>query len=234
MILPNCRAKLTAGDLEFIAKVLNKNSEQKNTIYNLLCDPDCRDCILDDDKIYREIIESSETLQISPNLLFYVLCRKALRGTPADVREVADYLASMLGKFMLISRMSCPEELGEQDLRYICDALRALSQASHEQAFILRAHLANYCLFLSGIFHEYLEKRCRRGGPSLSFYEDVGRSNYAVAAKDQRAKKFGLESIFETLASSFHEVRLGLTELADRILHLDSAPSPPFELACAR
>lgn len=186
--------------------------------------------MLDDERLYQELIENHEPLEVSPNLLFYVLCRRVLRGSGVEAREIADYLASMLGKFMTTARMNAPEELADYDLRYVCDALRAIAEATPEQAFILRAHIANYTLFLSGIFHEYIEKRWRRGGPTVKFYEEVGRSNYAVAAKDIRARKLGLEKIYGTLAASFHEVRMGLSELADRILHLDTGLMPAQEV----
>jgi hypothetical protein len=232
MILANCRAKMTAGDFDFIVRVMGATGGQKVSLAELLCDEACRDCLLDQEPIYRAILESPDRLDISPHLLFYVLCRHLLRETPASARETSDYLASMLGKFLHTARLNAPEEMADQDMRYISDALRCIAQANSGQAFILRSHLANYTLFLSGVFHEHLEKRGRRGGPSLKFYEEVGRTNFAVAAKDREARRLGLQSIFHDLAESFHEVRLALTDLADRLLHLHDSPVPFLAGSC--
>lgn len=224
---------MTAGDFDFIVRVMGTTDGQKVSLQDLLCDESCRDCLLDQEPVYRAILESPDHLDISPHLLFYVLCRRILRETPADARETADYLASMLGKFLHTQRLTAPEEMGDQDLRYIGDALGCIARATSGQAFILRSHLANYTLFLSGIFHEHLEKRGRRGGPSLNFYEEVGRTNFAVAAKDREAQRLGLQNIFQNLADSFHEVRLALTDLADRLLHLHD-PTPPAPILFGR
>jgi hypothetical protein len=59
----------------------------------------------------------------------------------------------------------------------------------------------------------------------VSFYEDLGRSNFKVAADHQVARSCDLTSVFKTLAEGFHEVRLALNTLADQLLHLDG-PTP--------
>lgn len=231
MILANCRAKLTADDFDFIVRVMEQRGARRVTIQELLCDESCRDCLLDDDAVCQAIMDSPETLQISPNLLFYVMCRKVLKGTPASARDTADYLASMLNKFLLARRLTAPEELSGQDLRYVCDALVKIADAPPAQAFILRAHLGNYTLFLTGLFHEHIEKRMRHGGPSLNYYEEVGRGSFAVAAKSSEAHRLGLDQIFATLGECFHEVRIALSDLAGRLLHLNSSPEPALVAA---
>jgi hypothetical protein len=60
----------------------------------------------------------------------------------------------------------------------------------------------------------------------VGFYEDVGRSNYRVAAGHQVARSCELSEVFETLAQGFHEVRLALNRLSDSLMHLDTATSP--------
>jgi hypothetical protein len=86
--------------------------------------------------------------------------------------------------------------------------------------------VGNYSLFISGIFRDTVESRSQRGAPDVNFYEDVGRSNFRVAAGHQVARSCALSDVFETLADGFHEVRLALNRLSDSLLHLDSASSP--------
>src|SRR5438094_17530 len=86
---------------------------------------------------------------------------------------------------------------GEQ---YISDMLIALTRATPEQAFLLRAHVGNYSLFISGIFHENTQLRSLRGGPDLEFYEQVGRTNYQLVASHAVARRCELDDVFEGLA----------------------------------
>jgi hypothetical protein len=226
MILANCRNKMTADDFAFIVRVLDNATGQRPSLEKLLLDEECRDSLLEHERVVGAILESPDHLPISPGMLFYVLCRRVLRETPAGDRETTDYLASMLEKFLQSRALHAPEEMQDRDFRYVSDVLAALVEATPAQAFVLRTHVANYSLFLSGVFHDHVEKKTRRGGPSLRFYEDVGRSNFAVASKDRQARSLGLEGIFANLAESFHEVRIALNDLADRLLHLGDAHGP--------
>ena len=225
MIHANCRVRLTADDFDFIVRALSLKSSDHVSLQRLLTDESARDELLDHEALAAAILENPEALSISPQLLFYVLCRKVLRETPVRSRECSDYIASLLEQFQRSARLHSPEEISESQLRYVSDMLIAVSQANPREAFILRAHIGNYSLFLSGMFAENLEKRSRKGGPGVSFYEQVGRSSFQVAADHHDAQKFQLAAIYRELAEGFHEVRVALNDLARRLLHLDS-PSP--------
>jgi hypothetical protein len=103
--------------------------------------------------------------------------------------------------------------------------LVALRGASPTQTFLIRAHIGNYSLFLSGIFRESVETRAQRGAPDLSFYEGMGRTSYRVAADHQVARTAALDSVYGLLAENFRPVRRALNRLSDSLLHLDEAPS---------
>jgi hypothetical protein len=101
-----------------------------------------------------------------------------------------------------------------------------LSNCSPEQAFIQRAHLANYTLFLSGMFAERVQSHAqRRGAPGLNFYEAVGQSSYLCVAQHPQARRTDLAVIFEMLGQEFRRVRLALNNLTDTLLHMHE-PSP--------
>jgi hypothetical protein len=117
--------------------------------------------------------------------------------------------------------LRAPHASGDQAQQYLSDMLIALSSASAEQTFLLRAHVGNYSLFISGIFHENAQRRSRRGAPDLEFYEKIGRTNYQLVASHSTARRCELNDVFEELADRFHEVRLALNHLSDELINLD-------------
>jgi hypothetical protein len=231
MIHANCRMRLTADDFTFVVAVLSRSESDHVSLVKLLIDEDTRDAILDHEMLVRAILESPQRLPISPQLLFYVLCRKVLRDTPVRSREAADFVASVLEGFMRTARMEPTEETGKRSVQYLSDIMLAMNNAGTREAFLLRSHAANYALFISGLFADNLEMRTRQhGAPNLSFYEAVGQMNYRAASEYREAKKFKLQAIYEELASGFREVRLALNDLASRLLHLDSPTAPIIAL----
>lgn len=223
MIHANCRGRLTADDFNFIVGVLARTEADSVSLVKLLTEEETRDAILDHEALAKAILESPERLPISPQLLFYVLCRKVLAGTPVKSRETSDYVASILNAFMRTVRLDSPEATERRSMRYLSDIMQAMSQVSTREAFMLRTHAANYALFISGMFAENVEQRThRKGAPDISFYEAVGQMNYRAASEYREAKKFNLQDVYEELAGGFREVRLALNDLATRLLHIDA------------
>jgi len=227
MITPNSRIRLTADDFDYIVRTLSIKSSDRVSLQRLLTEPAVRDEILDHEALGKALLESPERLTISTHLLFYVLCRRVLRDTPVKSRDAADYIAAMLGHFSSAERVYEAEGTGRKPSRYYSDMLACLENADDREAFILRTHMANYALFVSGMFAENVEKRTERGAPNILFYEKMGGMNYRVAAEYRDAKRFELSGIFEEISKGFHDVRLALNDLATRLLHIDS-PQPPI------
>jgi hypothetical protein len=117
--------------------------------------------------------------------------------------------------------MQAPHIASERGRQYISDMLIALTRATREQDFLLRAHVGNYSLFVSGIFHENTQRRSLRGAPDLKFYEQIGRTNYQLLADHETARRCQLNDVYEELADRFREVRLALNQLSDQLLNLD-------------
>ena len=227
MIHANCRVRLTADDFSFVVRVLSHSESDRVSLVKLLTDEETRDQILDHEVLVRTILESPERLPISPQFLFYILCRKVLKDTSVQSRDTSDFVASLLSGFVQTMQLGSPEELGRRSRHYISDMMVMLGKANTREAFLLRSHIANYTLFISGFFAENVAtRRQHRGAPDISFYEDVGRMNYRAASEYGEAKKFRLQSIYEELAVSFHEVRLALNDMAGRLLHMDGPRMP--------
>jgi hypothetical protein len=139
MIYANCRMRLTADDFTFVVGVLSKSESDHVSLVKLLIDEDTRDAILDHDMLAKAILESPQRLPISPQLLFYVLCRKVLRDTKVRSREAADFVASVLEGFMRTARMEPSKETGKRSMQYLSDIMHAMNNAGTREAFLLRA-----------------------------------------------------------------------------------------------
>jgi hypothetical protein len=226
MIKANCRERFTAADFDYVVKTLSRSERDSVNLVDLLTDVEARDSILDSPRLVESILVDGTPLTISPQLYFYVLLRHVLKQTGLNDRNVSDYLASLLETFSRTAGMKSPADGESNPVQYVSDMLIALRNASPVQTFLIRAHVGNYSLFISGIFRDTVESRSQRGAPDVSFYEDVGRSNFRVAAGHQVARSCALSGVFEMLADGFHDVRLALNRLSDSLLHLDTAPSP--------
>ncbi len=226
MIIANCRERFTAADFEFVVKTLSRTERDSVNLVDLLTDAEARDSILDNPRLVDSLLTEDVPLNISPHLYFYVLLRHVLKETGLNDRHVSDYLASLLENFSQTARMKSPADGQTNPIQYVSDMLIALRNASPVQTFLIRAHVGNYSLFITGIFHETVQSRSQRGAPDLSFYEDVGRSNFRVAAGHQVARSCALTDVFERLADGFHEARLALNRLSDSLLHIDGGTAP--------
>lgn len=225
MITPNCRERLTASDFEFIVRSLAQSRRDSASLAELLTDAEMRDSILDSDTLFQAILENGAPLHISPQCYFYILLRHVLKEHGIASRDTCDYLASLLETFSRTERMRAPAGAGEGPQQYVSDLLLALQKAPPSQAFFLRAHIGNYALFITGVFHERVERRSRRGGPDVEFYEGVGAANFDAASEHPVARQRALTGIYEELSERFHDIRVALNDTAERHMHLDDPSS---------
>ena len=221
MIRANCRERFTAADFEFVVRTLGRSQTDHVSLVDLLSDAETRDSVLDNPRLVESILSNAGHLRISSHFYFYVLARHVLRDAGITDRKLCDYVASLLEAFSHASGLRAPHMTAESGRQYVSDMLIALSRATAEQAFLLRAHVGNYSLFLSGIFHENTQRRSLRGAPDLAFYEQVGRTNYQLVASHATARRCELSDVYEGLADHFRDVRLALNRLSDSILNLD-------------
>src|SRR5215208_3652243 len=196
MIIANCRDSFTARDFDFVVETLAKDERDSVSLVELLTDAETRDEILDHPKLFARLLEDGAPVHISPHLYFYVLTRHVLKTTGLESRTLSDYVASLLEAFSHHARMRSPADGASGPIQYVSDMLVALQKATPTQTFLIRAHVGNYSLFISGIFRETVEHRAARGGPHLSFYEDMGRSSYQAAAEHPVARSAELSVLY--------------------------------------
>lgn len=221
LIQPNCRVQFAAEDIEFIVKVLGKRRGDKECLIKLLTDEEARDAILDDEDLYRTLLEDSGCLRVSTHFYFYVLVRHGLRRAGITDRAVSDYVAELLAEFARAERARCILPGQPNALDYFFEMLAALQTADDHTSFHLRVHIGNHSLFLSGVFPERIRSRAeRKGFPDLRYYEALGRSQFRAASDHRLAQRFNLAHIFDTLAERFETTRRALNDVSDRLFAL--------------
>ncbi|MGB8355142.1 MAG: hypothetical protein WCD79_14690 [Chthoniobacteraceae bacterium] len=230
MIQANCRDRFTAEDFNFMVKTLSKSSSDAVCLQELLTDMNVRDAVLDHDLLVDAILTQPRQLSISPQFYFYILIRRVLKQTGITDRKISDYLASLLETFSRTARMKSPVDEEGAPIQYLSDMLMALRNASPSQTFLIRAHVGNYSLFITGIFRESIERRSRRGAPDFSYYEEMGRMNYYVVANHSVARSCDLADVFKALSEKFRDIRLALNCLSDQLMNIDDDGHVPLIL----
>ena len=221
MIQPNCRIQFTAEDIDFITQVLGTKMNAADCLVRLLAEPDTRDLILDDEALFRALLEQTGCLRVSHHFYFYVLVRNVLRRTGIEDRTVADYVAEMLSEYSRMEQSHCIVPGNASPLNYFFEMLAALRTADERTSFLLRAHIGNHSLFLSGVFPERIRFRAEsKGFPDLKYYQEMGRTNYRAASDHRLARKYELAPIFYTLYENFEPARRALNDLSERIFSL--------------
>ncbi len=220
----NCRSQFTVNDLNFVVETLTKSGSESGALIRLLRDPESLDVVLDEELLHRALVAGDaapECLQVSPPFYFYVLTRRALLRHGLDDRHLCDYIASMLAAFTRQRTLELAQTpAGARSFGYLGDMLQAADNAPAAQKFGLRCFLADYALFLSGIFKERVEAR-KHGAPGVGFYEAVGQQSYRAAAGYPEAARENVRALFSRLAETFHEVRISLNEMAEQTLHFE-------------
>jgi hypothetical protein len=225
VIRPNCRAQFSAEDIDFIVETLGK--KRRDCLIDLLKDEESRDLILDDELLFRAVLERPECLRISMHLYFYILVRNVFRGSGLAEREVADYVAEVLAEFSQTHRIQARVNSQGKPMDYFVDMLAALKTADDLTSFFIRAHMGNYSLFLSGVFPDRIRIRSeRRGAPDIRYYEEIGRSSFRAASDHRLAYKYDVAEIFNTLSERFQTTRKALNDLGDRLISLE----PPTKI----
>ena len=225
MIRANCRERFTAADFDFVVRTLSRSATDHVSLVDLLSDAETRDSVLDNPRLVDAILSNAGHLHISSQFYFYVLARHVLQRAGINDRKLCDYIASLLEAFSRASVLRAPHT-ADSVQQYISDMLIALQRVTPEQAFLLRAHVGNYSLFISGIFHENTQRRSLRGGPDVRFYEQIGRANYQLVAGHAAARRCELNDVFEELAERFGQIRCALNRLSDQLLNLDDDMRP--------
>ena len=221
MIQPNCRVQFAAQDIDFIVSVLGHKTGDVDCLVKLFTDEESRDLILDDDDLFRALLERRGCLRVSTHFYFYVVVRHVFLRSDLKDRAVADYVAELLAEFARTEQAHGIVPGRSKPLDYFFEMLAALQTADERTSFQIRVHIGNYSLFLSGVFPERIRFRAeQKGFPDLKYYEALGRSQYRAASDHRLARRYELTTILGTLSERFLATRRALNDISERIFSL--------------
>ena len=218
MILPNTRASIGPGDIEILLQQLSRRSGRVRRRWEDRLATQGLDVILDHPETFSAIWGCRRLGAVSPKLTFYVMVRHTLLEGGVNDPRIADYIAALLLEFASHGRAYRIAEYDDKSYAYLVDLVTDLeSEISERRQFLLRAHIGNYALWLSGLFPDCVIARVhRKAAPGLDYYESVGASGYLTASEFELADRYDLRDIFRQVASSFGGVRRALNRISDR------------------
>lgn len=216
MIIPHIRSSFDRADARFIVWLLTRGSEAAREREEARLREYGFDAILDDPRTLNALLAGRQFSTARPELVFYVLVRHALLEDGINDRGLADYLAALVLTFGREGRAWHIAE-DNTEYRYLVDLVAASEQSTGRRAFMLRAHLGEFALWLSGLFPDHITAReLRRAAPPLSYYEELGSTGYRLAARFDEAEQHGIAELYRNCADFFPALRVALNRVADR------------------
>ncbi len=226
MILGNVRASLTRNDAQLALRLVARGSDADLEGAEEQLRGSGIDALLDDPRLLPALLESRLGMNVSLPLFCYVVVRRALRRAGEDDRALADYVAAILLHFGARGRAERIAGSDDQTYDTVSALLGDVNDGDARRSFLVRQHLGNYALWLSGLYPDLIEqRRWRRGGPDLEYYEDMGRRGFQLAADHRLAQEHGLDALFREVAERFPRVRVALNGVSDT-LFFPSRSSP--------
>jgi hypothetical protein len=227
MIFPHLRASFGRAEARLLLSLLDLDSEARVLAESRLSEEGI-DPLLDDPRTLNALM-AGEGLTLAPaSLVFYLLVRHALLEDGINNQVVADYLAALLLEFGRERRAFRMAEDETHEYEYLVDIVATLTEARGREAFLLRAHLGNFSLWLSGLFPDRISARVHhRGAPGIRYYEELGATGFRLAADSADAENCGLDELYQTFAHNFPALRIALNRIADR--HLFPSRGDPVD-----
>ena len=219
MIQATVRRHLTRDDAQLVARLIARDAGTPlEEIERTLADEGI-DAVLDDPRLPTAMLRSGHGMWTSLPLFSYVMVRHALRRLGEDDRRLADYVAAVLMHFGMRDNAYRVSASDDQLYDSLAALLADVDDPDGRRSFLVRTHLGDYALWLSGLFPDYIEhRRWRRGGPVLDYYEEMGRRGYQLAAGHRLADEHGIATLFATAAERFGLLRAALNDVSDSLL----------------
>jgi hypothetical protein len=222
MILADTRHQLTRDDAQLVARLIARDSgAELSQVEQTLSDHGI-DGVLDDPRLPAALLRSRQGACASLPLFAYVMVRHALRRLGEEDRLLADYLAALMLHFGLRDRAWRVGEADDQVYTTLAELFADVDDPDGRRSFLVRTHLGNYALWVSGFFPDYIEhRRWRKGGPDLDYFETMGRRGFQLAADHRLAENHGMATLYATAAERFGLLRAALNDVSDALLFPD-------------
>jgi len=219
MILANARHQLSRADAQLAVRLVARDStDELHVVQQRLVD-DGLDAILDDERLPGALVHSRFGAYASLPLFLYVMVRHALMRAGERDRALSDYLTAVLLAFGARGRSERISKADDEIYDTLASLLEDVNDSDSRRAFLVRVHLGNQALWIAGLFPDYIEQRkWRRGGPDLGYFEDLGRRGFELAAEHRMAEQYGMAEMYASIAARFGLLRVALNTLSDTLL----------------
>jgi hypothetical protein len=219
MILANTRQSMTRDDAQLAIRLLARLSGDEPAALERRMADEGIDAVLDDPRLAAALLHLPAGAHVSLPLFCYAMVRQALRGAGEDDRGIADYVTSIVVHFGMAGRAHRIGMADDQTYAALADLVEDVNDPDANRSFLVRTHLGNYALWLSGLFPDYIEQRkWRRGGPDLEYFEELGRRGFELAADHRLSEQYGLTALYATAAERFGLLRTALNSVSDSLL----------------
>ncbi len=216
MILPTIRASLSRSDAQQLVRLLGGEDPELGAAAQLRLEEHGIGSLLDDPRVRNALLTDTD-VSVPPPVIFYVLVRQALLEGGIDDENTSDYVASMLVSFGQAGRAYRISDGDDNEFHYLTDMISELRSADGRRRFLLRVHMGDFALWMSGLFPDYLEARTRRkGAPPISYFEELGVTGYRGASESLEAGQLGMDTVLLGVANQFSAVRTALNRISDR------------------
>lgn len=211
MIVADVRRALKRDDAQLVMRLIARGSAIEYERAEGVLRDEGLDALLDDPRLHTALMESSQGACASYSLFSYVVVRHAMQSVGESDRMLADYVASILLHFGLQQRANRVAASDDEYYDTLAHLMGAVDGPDAQRAFMVRAHLGNYALWLSGMFPEFIHGRCE-------YFEEMGRRGYQLAADHRLAAEHGLATLYSAAAERFPLLRVALNRVSDRTL----------------
>jgi len=216
VILADTRHRLTRDDAQLAARLLARDSGDELAELESKLSDEGIDAVLDDPRLPAALLRHPRAAYVSFPLFAYVMTRHALKQAGEADRGLADYVSAILIHFGFRDRAERIAASDDEVYDALAQLFEDVDDPDARRSFLVRTHLGNYALWLSGIFPDYIEqRRWRRGGPDLEYYEEMGRRGFQLAADHRLAEEHGLAPLYAAAAERFGILRVALNSLSD-------------------
>jgi hypothetical protein len=219
MILADTRQHLSREDAQLAVRLLARDTgDDLEALERKLADEGI-DAILDDPRLPAALLRQTQGANASLSLFAYAVVRQAMLRLGERDRYLADYVTAIVVHFAARGRANRVGVSDDESYDALTDLLRDVNDPDARRSFLVRTHLGNYALWLSGLFPDHIEqRRWRRGGPDLDYYEEMGRRGFQLAADHRLAEQHGLSGLYSAAAERFGQLRSALNQVSDALL----------------
>ncbi len=219
MILANARHRLSREDAQLAIRLVASGSgDELERLQRTLTDEGL-DAILDDQRLPAALLRSRLGAHASLPLFLYVLVRHALLRAGERDRALSDYLTAVMLAFGVRGRAQRVSETDDEMYDTLASLLEDVNDRDPRRAFLVRVHLGNQALWIAGLYPDYIEQRkWRRGGPDLDYFEELGRRGFELAAEHRIAEQYGMAELYSAASARFGLLRVALNTLSDTLL----------------